>query len=76
MSAREIRCVESGAGAETNQPPKGNRSPFARDEASNIAKPINPSEGENSANRPKILAAVLPKIVDWRGFPGNDRTDC
>src|ERR1700730_530927 len=37
---------------------------------------INPSEGENSANQPKILPAVLAKIVDWRGFPGNDRTDC
>jgi len=24
----------------------------------------------------KILPAVLGKIVDWRGFPADDRTDC
>jgi hypothetical protein len=29
--------------------------------------------GENAANQPKILPAILAKIIDWLGFPGNVR---
>jgi len=42
----------------------------------NIAKPNQSFRGENSANQLEILPTVLAKIVDWRGFPGDDRTDC
>ncbi len=42
----------------------------------NIATPNLAFRGQNTRNQAKILPAVLAKIVDWRGFPGNDRTDC
>ena len=45
-------------------------------EADNIHKARRFFTGEKSPNQPKILPAVLAKIVDWRGFPGDDRTDC
>src|SRR5207249_3780856 len=37
---------------------------------------INPSERKTPGKSAKILPAVLAKIVDWRAFPGDDRTDC
>jgi hypothetical protein len=32
--------------------------------------------GEKSANQLKILPAIFAEIVDWRGIPDNDRTEC
>ena len=37
---------------------------------------INPSEGKTRQISRKILPALFTKIVIWRGFPGDDRTDC
>jgi hypothetical protein len=45
-------------------------------EAGNILKARRFFTGEKSPNWPKILPADLAGIVDWRGFPGSDRTDC
>jgi hypothetical protein len=53
----------------------GERLDLGASEPGNIATRFQSVGGENSANQPKILPAVLVKIVGWCGFPGDDRTD-
>ena len=55
---------------------RGSRFKWCRARPGNIATPNLSFRGENSGKPAKILPAVLAKIVDWRGFPGDDRTDC
>ena len=45
-------------------------------DAGNIARRRRSVRGENGRKRQEILPAYLAGIVNWRGFPGDDRTDC